>query len=48
MGRPAARRHEAVFSGIRATSTLGSFLRSFIWGNALQAEKVSRLAPPVV
>jgi Transposase DDE domain group 1 len=29
--------------GIRAPSTLGSFLRSFTWGNVLQMEKVSRL-----
>ena len=33
----------ALFGGIRAPSTLGSFLRSFAWGNARQAEKVSRL-----
>ena len=33
----------ALFGGIRAPSTLGSFLRSFTWGNARQAEKVSRL-----
>ncbi len=33
----------ALFGGIRAPSTLGSFLRSFSWGNARQAEKVSRL-----
>ncbi len=32
-----------VFGGIRAPSTLGSFLRSFTWGNVRQAEKVSRL-----
>jgi len=32
-----------VFCGIRAPSTLGSFLRSFTWGNVLQVEKVSRL-----
>ena len=32
----------ALFGGIRAPSTLGSFLRSFSWGNARQAEKVSR------
>jgi hypothetical protein len=31
-----------VFGGIRAPSTLGSFLRSFTWGNALQLEKASR------
>jgi hypothetical protein len=39
-------RHGAMpglFGGVRAPSTLGSFLRSFTWGNALQAEKVSRL-----
>ena len=29
--------------GIRAPSTLGSFLRAFTWGNVLQLEKVSRL-----
>ena len=33
----------AVFEGIRAPSTLGSFLRSFTWGNVLQLGKVSRL-----
>jgi hypothetical protein len=33
----------ALFGGIRAPSTLGSFLRSFTWGNARQVEKVSRL-----
>jgi hypothetical protein len=32
----------AVFGAIRAPSTLGSFLRSFTWGNVLQLEKVSR------
>src|SRR5260370_1209695 len=31
-----------VFSGVRAPSTLGSFLRSFTWGNVLQLGKVSR------
>jgi hypothetical protein len=39
-------RHGAMpvlFGGVRAPSTLGSFLRSFTWGNALQVEKVSRL-----
>jgi hypothetical protein len=39
-------RHGAMpdlFAGIRAPSTLGSFLRSFTWGNALQLERVSRL-----
>src|SRR6202041_1164352 len=33
----------ALFSGIRAPSALGSFLRSFTWGNVLQMEQVSRL-----
>jgi DDE family transposase len=33
----------AVFGGVRAPSTLGSFLRSFTWGNVLQLEKVARL-----
>src|SRR5215468_9658856 len=33
----------ALFGGIRAPSTLGSFLRSFAWGNVLRLEKVSRL-----
>jgi hypothetical protein len=33
----------ALFGGIRAPSTLGSFLRSFTWGNVLQLEKVGRL-----
>jgi hypothetical protein len=33
----------ALFGGIRAPSTLGSFLRSFTWGNALQMEKAGRL-----
>ncbi len=33
----------ALFGGIRAPSTLGSFLRSFTWGNVLQLEKVSRV-----
>ncbi len=39
-------RHGAVpvlFGGIRAPSTLGSFLRSFTWGNVLQLQKVHRL-----
>jgi hypothetical protein len=38
-------RHGAMpglFGGIRPPSTLGSFLRSFTWGNVLRAEKVSR------
>src|SRR5215470_13949156 len=33
----------ALFGGIRAPSTLGSFLRSFTWGNVLQLGKMSRL-----
>lgn len=32
-----------VFAGVRAPSTLGSFLRSFTWGSVLQLGKVSRL-----
>ncbi len=39
-------RHGAVrmlFGGVRAPSTLGSFLRSFTWGNVLQLPKVHRL-----
>ena len=39
-------RHGALpvlFGGIRAPSTLGSFLRSFTWGNVLQLGKVNRL-----
>jgi hypothetical protein len=31
-----------LFAGIRAPSTLGSFLRSFTRGNVRQAEKTSR------
>jgi len=33
----------ALFGGVRAPSTLGSFLRSFTWGNVLQLGKVSRV-----
>src|SRR5215471_4091734 len=39
-------RHGALpglFGGVRAPSTLGSFLRSFTWGNVLQLGKVNRL-----
>ncbi len=39
-------RHGAMdhlFDGIRAPSTLGSFLRSFTWGSARQLEKASRV-----
>jgi hypothetical protein len=32
-----------VFGGVRAPSTLGSFLRSFTWGSARQLEKASRV-----
>jgi len=38
-------RHGAMgtlFGGVRAPSTLGSHLRSFTWGNALQLEKAGR------
>ena len=34
---------DSLFGGIRAPSTLGSFLRSFTWGSARQLEKVSRV-----
>jgi hypothetical protein len=33
---------EDLFGGVRAPSTLGSFLRSFTWGNVRQLEKASR------
>ena len=33
----------ALFGGIGAPSTLGSFLRAFTWGNVLQLGKVNRL-----
>jgi hypothetical protein len=33
---------DKVFSGVRAPSTLGSFLRAFTWGNVRQLEKVAR------
>jgi hypothetical protein len=33
----------ALFSGVRAPSTLGSHLRSYTWGNVLQLGKVNRL-----
>jgi Transposase DDE domain group 1 len=32
----------ALFGGVRAPSTLGSFLRSFTWGNVLQLQQVHR------
>jgi hypothetical protein len=35
----------ALFGGIRAPSTLGSFLRAFTWGNVLQLGKAGRLLP---
>ena len=34
---------EDLFGGVRAPSTLGSFLRSFTWGNVRQLEKASRV-----
>jgi hypothetical protein len=33
---------ERIFGGIRAPSTLGSFLRSFTWGNVSQLQKAHR------
>jgi hypothetical protein len=33
----------ALFGGVRAPSTLGSFLWSFTWGNMLQLQKVHRV-----
>jgi hypothetical protein len=33
---------DKLFDGIRAPSTLGSFLRAFTWGNVRQLEKVAR------
>lgn len=33
---------ETVFGGVRAPSTLGSFLRSFTWGNVRQLDSVHR------
>jgi hypothetical protein len=33
---------EVLFGGVRAPSTLGSYLRSYAWGNVLQLEKVGR------
>jgi hypothetical protein len=33
---------ETVFGGVRAPSTLGSFLRSFTWGNVRQLDKANR------
>jgi DDE family transposase len=33
---------DALFGGVRAPSTLGSHLRSYTWGNALQLEKAGR------
>src|SRR5271170_832679 len=41
-------RHGAMgtlFGGVRAPSTLGSHLRSYTWGNALQLEKAGREFP---
>ncbi|MEO3876025.1 hypothetical protein ABGB18_45265 [Nonomuraea sp. B12E4] len=36
---------DKVFDGIRAPSTLGSFLRGLAWGNVRQIEKVGRRLP---
>src|SRR5712691_1617889 len=33
---------DTLFGGVRAPSTLGSFLRAFTWGNACQLNKVHR------
>jgi hypothetical protein len=33
---------ETLFDGVRAPSTLGSFLRAFTWGNVRQADKAGR------
>jgi hypothetical protein len=33
---------ETVFGGVRAPSTLGSFLRAFTWGNVSQLQKAHR------
>jgi hypothetical protein len=33
---------DVLFAGVRAPSTLGSHLRSYTWGNALQIEKAGR------
>ncbi|MFG1977557.1 IS1380 family transposase, partial [Nonomuraea fuscirosea] len=33
---------DKLFDGIRAPSTLGSFLRAFTWGNVRQLDKVAR------
>jgi hypothetical protein len=33
---------QAVFGGVRAPSTLGSFLRSFTWGNVRQLDRAHR------
>jgi hypothetical protein len=33
---------QMLFAGVRAPSTLGSFLRAFTWGNVRQADKAGR------
>jgi hypothetical protein len=38
----------ALFGGVRAPPALGSFLRSFTWGNVLQRQKVNPLGAPVI
>jgi hypothetical protein len=37
-----------VFGGVRAPSTIGSFLRCLRWGNVRQLEKTGRGVPPEV
>jgi hypothetical protein len=34
---------DKLFDGVRAPSTLGSFLRAFTWGNVRQLDKMARL-----
>lgn len=36
-------RMDKLFTGVRAPSTLGAFLRSFTWGNVRQLEKAGRM-----
>ncbi|MFI7453816.1 transposase [Nonomuraea sp. NPDC049714] len=39
---------DKLFDGVRAPSTLGSFLRAFTWGNVRQLDKVARLLLPAL
>lgn len=39
---------DKLFDGIRAPSILGSFLRSFTWGNVRHLEKSNRLLLPLL